>query len=80
MGLLSWLVVGLLVGVAAGKLMPGRGSWLPTLILATIGALVGGYVSVYFNWGTLASLHPRALWLALAGALLLAAVSRVIRR
>ena len=80
MGLLSWLAVGLLVGLAAGRLMPGRGSGLPTLILAAIGALVGGYVSVYFNWGTLASLHPRALLLALAGALLLAAVARVIRR
>lgn len=80
MGLLSWLVIGLLVGLVAGKLLPGRGSWLPTLILATIGALVGGYISVYFNWGTLASLHPRALLLALAGALLLVAVARVIRR
>ncbi|URQ61801.1 hypothetical protein LQ939_05725 [Pantoea alhagi] len=80
MGLLSWLVVGLLVGLTASKLMPGRGSWLPTLVLATIGALVGGYVSVYFNWGTLASLHPRALLLALAGALLLTAVARVLRR
>ncbi|MGD8106893.1 GlsB/YeaQ/YmgE family stress response membrane protein [Pantoea sp. FN0302] len=80
MGLLSWLVVGLLVGLTASKLMSGRGSWLPTLVLATIGALVGGYVSVYFNWGTLASLHPRALLLALTGALLLTAVARVIRR
>lgn len=80
MGLLSWLLVGLLVGLAAGKFMPGRDSWLPTLILALIGALVGGYISVYFNWGTLASLHSRALLLALAGALLLVAVARIIRR
>ena len=80
MGLLSWLLVGLLVGLTAGKVMPGRHSWLPTLVLALIGALVGGYISVYFNWGTLASLHPRALLLALAGALLLVAITRLIRR
>lgn len=59
MGLLSWLVIGVLVGLIAGKFFAVRGGWLPTLILATIGALVGGYISVYFNWGTLASLHPQ---------------------
>lgn len=80
MGLLSWLLIGLLVGLAAGKFLAVRGGWLPTLVLALIGALVGGYVSVYFNWGTLASLHPRALLSALAGALLLVAVTRIIRR
>ncbi|MFD1801600.1 hypothetical protein ACFSFZ_05210 [Mixta tenebrionis] len=80
MGLISWLITGVLVGLAAGKWPGGRGSWLPVLILAMIGALVGGYISVYFNWGTLASLHLRALLLALAGALLLVAVARIIRR
>ncbi|AUX92683.1 GlsB/YeaQ/YmgE family stress response membrane protein [Mixta gaviniae] len=79
MGLLSWLVIGVLVGLMAGKFLAVRGGWLPTLILATIGALVGGYISVYFNWGTLACLHPRALLLALAGALMLVGVARIIR-
>ena len=40
MGLLSWLVIGVLVGLIAGKFFAVRGGWLPTLILATIGALV----------------------------------------
>ncbi|QHM70171.1 hypothetical protein [Mixta intestinalis] len=80
MGLLSWLLIGIAVGLAASKGFAGRGSWLPMLILAIIGALVGGYISVYFNWGTLASLHVRALLLALAGALLLVAIARIIRR
>ena len=80
MGLLSWLLVGLAVGLFASKFLAVRNGRLPMLILAIIGALVGGYISVYFNWGTLASLHPRALLLALAGALLLVAVTRVIRR
>ncbi len=46
MGLISWIVVGLLAGLLAKWIMPGEGpgGLLITLILGMAGASVGGFV------------------------------------
>ncbi|MDP8926763.1 MAG: GlsB/YeaQ/YmgE family stress response membrane protein [Actinomycetota bacterium] len=46
MGLISWIVVGLIAGLLAKWIMPGEGpgGLLITLILGMAGALVGGFV------------------------------------
>ena len=46
MGILSWILVGLVVGVIAKLLMPGRdpGGFIVTILLGIAGALVGGFV------------------------------------
>jgi len=43
-GILGWIVFGLLFGAAAKLVMPGRdpGGIIVTIILGTIGAVVGG--------------------------------------
>ncbi|MEM6050603.1 hypothetical protein AAH450_08465 [Erwinia sp. P7711] len=80
MGLLSWIIIGLLTGFLTRRFFPGRpGGLIPTLILATIGALIGGYVSVFFNYGTLADLEPRAMLIALAGALVMVLLVKKLR-
>lgn len=80
MGLLTWLITGLLMGLLACRLWPGRRvRLLACLLLAAIGALVGGYISVWFGGGTLADLHPRTLLLALTGALLMLVVVYKLR-
>ncbi|MEI2629130.1 GlsB/YeaQ/YmgE family stress response membrane protein [Erwinia aphidicola] len=80
MGLISWMVTGLLVGVIARRFSPGRpGGLMPTLLLTAVGALIGGYVSSYFDYGTLAIFHPRALLAAFAGALVMVGVVRMLR-
>ena len=44
-GLLSWLVVGLLAGWLAGKVVEGRGlGCLTDIIVGVVGAFVGGFV------------------------------------
>ena len=47
MGLISWIILGLIVGILAKWLMPGRdgGGFFMTMILGIAGALVGGYIS-----------------------------------
>lgn len=46
MGLLAWIVVGLIAGYLAGIVMKGRGSGLVNdIILGVIGAVVGGYLA-----------------------------------
>ena len=46
MGLLSWLVVGLIAGWLANQLMRGgRGSLVTDIIVGVIGGLVGGFLA-----------------------------------
>ena len=46
MGILSWILFGLVVGVIAKLLMPGRdpGGFIVTILLGIAGALIGGFV------------------------------------
>ena len=46
MGILSWILFGLVVGVIAKLLMPGRdpGGFIITILLGIAGALIGGFV------------------------------------
>ncbi|MFG1175183.1 GlsB/YeaQ/YmgE family stress response membrane protein [Erwiniaceae bacterium CAU 1747] len=80
MGLLSWIIIGLLVGVFIRRYFPGRpGGRAATLVLATTGALTGGYISSYFGVGTLALMDPRSGLFALAGALVMGVVIKILR-
>jgi len=47
MGILAWILFGLIVGAIAKLLMPGRqgGGWIITIILGIVGALVGGFIA-----------------------------------
>jgi uncharacterized membrane protein YeaQ/YmgE (transglycosylase-associated protein family) len=46
MGILSWIVFGLVVGIIAKLLMPGRdpGGFVITILLGIVGALLGGFI------------------------------------
>ncbi|PYR88242.1 MAG: GlsB/YeaQ/YmgE family stress response membrane protein [Acidobacteria bacterium] len=46
MGILSWIVFGLVVGIIAKLLMPGRdpGGFIVTILLGIAGALLGGFI------------------------------------
>ena len=46
MGILSWILFGLVVGVIAKLLMPGRdpGGFIITILLGIAGALIGGFI------------------------------------
>jgi uncharacterized membrane protein YeaQ/YmgE (transglycosylase-associated protein family) len=46
MGLLSWLVVGLIAGWLANQMMrSGRGNAVTDIVVGVIGALVGGFLA-----------------------------------
>jgi uncharacterized membrane protein YeaQ/YmgE (transglycosylase-associated protein family) len=46
MGLIGWIVLGLLAGAIAKAILPGSqgGGWLVTLLLGVVGALLGGFI------------------------------------
>jgi len=52
MGIIGWIVFGLIVGAVAKLLMPGRdpGGWIVTILLGIAGALVGGFLGRAAGW------------------------------
>jgi uncharacterized membrane protein YeaQ/YmgE (transglycosylase-associated protein family) len=46
MGIIGWIILGLIAGAIAKLIMPGRqgGGWLITLVLGVVGALLGGFL------------------------------------
>ena len=53
MGILSWIIFGLIAGILAKWIMPGKdgGGFIVTVILGIIGAVVGGWISTLFGFG-----------------------------
>ena len=54
MGIIGWIVLGLIAGAIAKAVLPGTqgGGWLATLILGVVGALLGGFIgSAVFGIG-----------------------------
>lgn len=51
MGILGWILFGLVVGIVAKLLMPGRdpGGIIITIILGIVGALIGGFIGQALN-------------------------------
>lgn len=83
MHILSWILFGLLVGVIAKLLMPGKdpGGWIITILLGIAGSFVGGYFARWLGLGE----HDKGFNLAsiataVGGALVLLIAYRVIRR
>ncbi|WP_431813186.1 GlsB/YeaQ/YmgE family stress response membrane protein [Kocuria sp. cx-455] len=57
MGIISWIVLGLIAGALAKLIMPGRqgGGIIVTIILGIIGAIVGGFLGSLVGIGSLDS-------------------------
>ncbi|HEV8523854.1 MAG TPA: GlsB/YeaQ/YmgE family stress response membrane protein [Terriglobales bacterium] len=82
MGILAWIIFGLLAGAIAKLLMPGRdpGGWIVTILLGIAGALLGGIIGSAL-WGStgVTGFDLGSFALAIGGAILLLAVYRVVR-
>lgn len=70
MGIISWVLVGLLAGWLARKIMKGEPEMgtLQTIILGILGGIVGGYIGNLLGLGTVNGFNVGSLLLATAGA------------
>lgn len=78
MGILSWILFGLVIGIIAKLLMPGRdpGGFIVTILLGIAGALLGGFIGRAMGfYGP----SQGAGWLmSIVGAIILLALYRMV--
>lgn len=81
MGILSWIVLGLVVGVLAKWIMPGDdpGGLVVTTLLGIAGAVVGGAIASALGLGTFEGFNFGSLVIAIGGSLLLLFAYRKLR-
>ena len=78
MGILGWILFGLVAGVIAKLIMPGKdpGGFIVTILIGIAGAFLGGFI------GQAAGLYREGeaagMFMAILGAILLLAIYRLI--
>ena len=82
MGIFTWIILGLVVGVLAKWLMPGKdpGGLFITIILGIAGAMIGGGVGAKLGLGTVTGFNLVSIGLATGGALVLLIIYRVFTK
>jgi uncharacterized membrane protein YeaQ/YmgE (transglycosylase-associated protein family) len=78
-GIISWIVVGLIAGILGKLIMPGRdpGSFLLTIVIGMIGALVGGLIVQLLGGTGLTGFSIWSILVATLGAIILLAIYRM---
>ncbi len=71
MGIIAFIIIGLVAGLIARAIMPGKQSMglVATTILGMVGSLVGGLIGSAFSRGDQGGLSPAGLILSVVGAL-----------
>jgi len=77
-GILGWILFGLIVGVVAKLLMPGRdpGGFILTIVLGIVGAVLGGMVGRamgFYREG-----EPAGWLMSIAGAVIVLFIYRAV--
>ena len=80
MGILAWIVVGLIAGVLAKLIMPGDdpGGIIVTIIIGIVGAFVGGFVVNLFGGAGVSGFNIWSILVATLGAIILLAIYRLV--
>jgi uncharacterized membrane protein YeaQ/YmgE (transglycosylase-associated protein family) len=77
-GVLGWILFGLIVGIVAKFVMPGRdpGGIIVTILLGIAGALLGGFLGRAVGW--YGPNEPAGFIVATLGAILLLVIYRMM--
>jgi uncharacterized membrane protein YeaQ/YmgE (transglycosylase-associated protein family) len=82
MGIVIWIIFGLVAGVLAKFIMPGRdpGGIIVTILIGIAGAVVGGFIGTQLGFGTVTGFNIRSMAIAVVGAILLLVVYRQLKK
>lgn len=73
MGILTWIIVGLIVGVLAKWVMPGKdpGGFIVTVLIGIAGAVVGGFIGSLLGMSAIGDFSIVGILFAIGGGVLL---------
>ena len=73
MGIIAWIVLGLVAGLLAQILVPAKvpGGLVVTALIGMGGALLGGFVAAQLGFGGVSGFDLRSVAIAVGGAILL---------
>lgn len=82
MGILSWIVVGLIAGFLAGQVVKGGGFGLiGDIVVGVVGGLLGGWIATsLLHIGSMSGINLESILIAFVGAVILLLLVRLIRR
>jgi uncharacterized membrane protein YeaQ/YmgE (transglycosylase-associated protein family) len=81
MGILAWLILGIIAGFIASKVVNKTGEGLVLdLVLGVIGAVVGGWIMSLFGQSGVSGLNLYSLVVAVLGAIVVLVAYHAIRR
>ena len=81
MGIISWIVVGLIAGWLAGLVVKGGGfGCVGDIVVGVVGALLGGWIaSSFFHMGdAITGINLQSILVAFVGAVIFVIILRVI--
>jgi len=82
MGVLYWILMGLVVGLLARLLMPGKDpqGLIITILLGIGGALLGGFLASSLGIGSVSGFDIKSILIATGGAILILIIYRAIKK
>ena len=82
MGIISWIIVGLIAGALGKIILPGDdpGGFIVTILIGMAGALVGGFIVGLLGGTGATGFNIWSILVAAIGAIVLLAVYRLWRR
>ncbi len=82
MGIISWIVMGLIIGLLAKFVMPGKDpqGCFVTILLGIGGGLLGGYLGTTLGLGSVTGFDLRSILIATGGAVIILVLYRMVRR
>lgn len=80
MGIISWIIFGLIAGVLAKWIMPGNDpkGCIVTTVLGVVGGFLGGFIGTRLGLGTVDGFDIRSFFLAVVGAILVLLIYRAV--
>jgi uncharacterized membrane protein YeaQ/YmgE (transglycosylase-associated protein family) len=80
MGIITWIVVGLIAGLLGKLVMPGDdpGGIIVTILIGIVGAFIGGFVVSIFGGTGVTGFNIWSIIVATIGAIILLAIYRLL--
>ena len=83
MGIIAWVILGLISGAIAKAIMPGRdpGGFIVTALIGIVGAVVGGFLGqTLLGVGQTSGVNLPSILTAVVGALVVLFIYRMVTR